>query len=134
MLCISDPKIRRLPIKALVAGEYYSNGQYYKDLIHKLRLADKMVMRTVNIPNDEVRYYFCASDLVVLPYKSATQSGIALMACHFDKSMLATNVGALGEIIEHEQNGNVVDPDSITDAILNFFKNNMEALSNRLPL
>ena len=86
-------------------------------------------MHTDYIPNEEVKYYFCAADIVVQPYKSATQSGISQLAYHFVKPMLVTNVGGLPEIVNHGEAGYVVAPNKteIADSILDFYENNRES-------
>jgi glycosyltransferase involved in cell wall biosynthesis len=75
------------------------------------------------IPDSEVRYYFSAADLVVQPYKNATQSGITQVAYHFEKPMVVTNVGGLPELVPHGKVGYVAEPDatSIASAILSFY-------------
>jgi glycosyltransferase involved in cell wall biosynthesis len=64
-----------------------------------------------------VKYYLSAADLITQTYRTATQSGISQLAFHFEKPMLVTNVGGLGEIIHHEQSGLVASPDS--ESIMN---------------
>ena len=75
------------------------------------------------VPNEKVNQYFCASDLVVLPYKSATQSGVVPIAYHFDKPVVVSNVGGLHEIVEEGKSGYVCDPtpEGISEMILKFF-------------
>jgi glycosyltransferase involved in cell wall biosynthesis len=82
------------------------------------------------IPDSRVGFYFNACDLVVQPYKTATQSGVTQIAYHFEKPMLVTRVGGLPEIVLHEQTGYVVDvdPKAIADAILDFFQKNRMSL------
>lgn len=120
---MADERIRRMNLKLIVAGEYYSNEEKYLALIEKLKIADQLELRTDFIPNSEVRYYFAAADAVVQPYKSATQSGISQMAYHFEKPMVVTKVGGLPEIVEHGVAGYVVDvdPQAIADALVDFY-------------
>lgn len=122
---MADDRIRQLPVKLIVAGEYYANEETYLDLIKKFNIEDQLELHTDFIPNSEVRHYFGAADLVVQPYKSATQSGISQLAYHFEKPMIVTNVGGLPEIVEHGKAGYVVDVDKnkIVEAILDFYKN-----------
>ncbi|MFK7947915.1 MAG: glycosyltransferase, partial [Saprospiraceae bacterium] len=80
---MADKRIQDLGIKAIVAGEYYDEQQQYLDIIDKHDLHNHIILKDDFIPNDEVRYYFGASDVVVQPYKSATQSGISQLAFHF---------------------------------------------------
>ena len=78
--------------------------------------------RTDFIPDDQVRYYFSAADLIVQPYKTATQSGVTQIAYHFERPMLVTNVGGLAEIVPNGRVGYVcaVNKDDIARAIKAF--------------
>ncbi|MBQ4390937.1 MAG: glycosyltransferase [Paludibacteraceae bacterium] len=109
-------------LRLVVAGEFYNNGEQYKELERELGLEGKIIWRTDFIPDDKVRYYFSAADMVVQPYKSATQSGVTQIAYHFEKPMLVTNVGGLAEIVPDGKVGYVceVDADSIAAAITKF--------------
>jgi glycosyltransferase involved in cell wall biosynthesis len=119
----ADKRFRRLPLRLIVAGEFYSDSRIYMDMISRLNLTDSVILRNDFIPNSEVNNYFCASDLVVQPYKHATQSGVTQIGYYFNKPMLVTNVGGLSEIIPHNRVGYVVEPDPscIADAIADFF-------------
>lgn len=125
----ADERLRKFPVKLLVAGEYYSSPQPYLDLIKKYNLKELVELRTDFIPDEEVRLYFCSSDMVVQPYKSATQSGVTQIGYHFHKPMLVTNVGGLSEIIPDGKVGYVVEPHvgCIADALCDFFENNRMA-------
>jgi D-inositol-3-phosphate glycosyltransferase len=120
---MADERIRRLGIKAIVAGEYYEDAAPYKKLIHDLHLQYSLILKDDFIPNEEVKYYFSAADIVVQPYKSATQSGISQICYHFEKPMIVTRVGGLPEIVPHMRCGYVCDvnPHSVADAIIDFF-------------
>jgi len=122
---ISKPEIKSLPVKLIVAGEFYTNPSPYFEMIEKLGLQDKVVMVNKFIADHEVNNYFCAADIVVQPYKDATQSGVTQIAYHFDKPMLVTNVGALAEIVPDQKVGYVVEPreEEITNALVDFFRN-----------
>jgi D-inositol-3-phosphate glycosyltransferase len=125
----SDQRLRNLHLKLIVAGEFYTDSKPYNDLIKELNMANEVILRNDFIPNEEVNQYFCASDLVVQPYKHATQSGVTQIGYYFDKPMLVTNVGGLSEIIPHNKVGYVVkpDPESIAVAIADFFNNNRKS-------
>ncbi|PKV76434.1 glycosyltransferase [Pontibacter ramchanderi] len=120
------PALQAIPdLKLLIAGEFYEEAKPYHDLIEKHGLQDKLVLRTDFIPNAEVRHYFCAADLVVQPYKHATQSGVTQVAYHFNKPMVVTHVGGLAELVPHGEVGYVVapQPQEIAAAILDFYNN-----------
>ncbi|MCK3683757.1 glycosyltransferase [Maribellus sp. YY47] len=125
----SDKRLRELPVKLLIAGEFYSKPDKYYEIIKNNRLENVIELRTDFIPNTDVHKYFCAADVVVQPYKTATQSGITQVAYHFNKPMITTNVGGLSELIPNEKVGYVVNPDKheLAEAILRFYKNGKEA-------
>lgn len=126
---MADKRLDAYKIKLIVAGEYYGNETYYQELIDKHKLDDKLVLRTAYIPSTEINNYFCAADLIVQPYKSATQSGVTQIGYYFNKPMLVTNVGGLSEIIADKLAGYVVEPvaEKIADAIVDFYGNAREA-------
>lgn len=121
----ADERLRKFPVKLLVAGEYYSSPEPYLKLIKDNNLEDFIELRTDFIPDDQVNLYFSAADMVVQPYKSATQSGVTQIGYHFNKPMLVTNVGGLSEIIPDGKIGYVVEPDSlkIANALVDFYEN-----------
>ena len=120
---MADERMERLGVKLIVAGEFYGDPKPYRELISRHDIGDRVVMHTEFIPDHEVNRYFCAADLVVQPYKNATQSGVSQIAYHFEKPMVVTNVGGLPEIVPNEKAGFVVKPDSqeIADAIVRYF-------------
>ena len=125
----ADERLRKFPVKLLVAGEYYSSPEPYLKLIKDYNLENLIELRTDFIPDDQVNLYFSAADMVVQPYKSATQSGVTQIGYHFTKPMLVTNVGGLSEIISDGKIGYVVEPDSleIANALVDFYANDRKA-------
>lgn len=121
---MSDERIRSAEIKLLLAGEYYEDAKPYTELIRKLGIEKNLYIHTSFIPDSEVRYYLSAADLVVQPYKHATQSGVTPLAYHFEKPMVVTNVGGLPALVPHEKSGLVAEPDpgSIASAILRYYE------------
>jgi len=124
----ADERFRKLPVKLLIAGEFYIDGKQYLELIDQLGLKNDIFLRTEFIENSEIVYYFCASDIVAQPYKDATQSGVTQIAYHFEKPMLTTNVGGLSEMVPDGKVGYVVAPDvnEISEALLRFFNEDKE--------
>jgi len=120
--------IRDLNIKLIIAGEFYELENETKSFIDENHLNENVVLHNHFIDSSKVKEYFCASDMVVQPYITATQSGITQIAYHFGTPMLVTNVGGLAEIVEHHKVGYVVDVDSekIASAIVDFYSNNKE--------
>ncbi len=111
-------------IKLIIAGEYYSDKENYVNLIEKHGLTDKIIQVNKFIPDSEVQDFFNASDLVVQPYKSATQSGVTQIAYHFNKPMIVTNVGGLEQMCPDGVVGYVVSThtDEIANSITRFFE------------
>jgi len=116
-------------VHALVAGECYEDWLPYQTILEKNNLSGRVHLHTDFIPADRVRLYFSAADLVVQPYRSATQSGISQIAYHFEKPMVVTNVGGLPEIVADGVSGYVVPPDTsaIAAAVRDFFEKNKAA-------
>lgn len=125
---MADVRIQQMNIKLLVAGEFYEDKKPYTDIIEKNNLQDKVIICDAFIPNEEVKFYFSAADLLTLSYRSATQSGVTQVAFHFEKPVVVTNVGGLAEIIPHGKCGYVVEssPKAIADAMLDYFENKRE--------
>jgi glycosyltransferase involved in cell wall biosynthesis len=121
----ADKRLREFPLKLIVAGEFYENPEPYLHLISKLKLESYVELRTLFIPDNEVRNYFSVADIVAQPYRSATQSGVSQIAYHFEKPMLVTNVGGLAEIVPHGKVGYVVnvEPKQIANALFDFYTN-----------
>lgn len=120
---MADQELRKMPIKLIVAGEFYEDENKYLGRVEELGLQDKTIFYKQFISTNEVSRYFSACDIVALPYKTATQSGVTQVAFHFEKPMLVTKVGGLGEIVPHEKIGYVVEPQpaEIATALKDFF-------------
>jgi glycosyltransferase involved in cell wall biosynthesis len=120
----ADPRFRNRNIKLIIAGEYYADKKVYTDLIREYSLEGDIIQVDRFIQDSEVRYYFSACDLVVQPYKSATQSGITQIAYHFNKPMVVTDVGGLTEMCPDGIVGYVTSPDpaKIADAVIRFYQ------------
>jgi glycosyltransferase involved in cell wall biosynthesis len=80
-------------------------------------------VHTKFVANEEVKYFVCAADCVVQPYRHATQSGVTPVAYHFEVPMIVTNVGGLPEMVPHQKAGLVCEPtaESIAQAIDEYF-------------
>ena len=124
----ADSRFRKMNVKLIVAGEFYSGSEKYFEMEKELGLEGMIVWKSDFVPDSEVRYCFGAADIIVQPYKSATQSGVTQIAYHFEKPMLVTNVGGLAEIVPDGKVGYVVEPDSaqIADALVDFFENSRQ--------
>jgi len=111
-------------LKLLIAGEFYEDEKPYLEQINKLGINDNVILRTDFIPDSEVKYYLCAADAVIQPYRNATQSGVTPLAYYFEKPMIVTNVGGLPSLVPNEKAGIVTEPTapSIANAILHFYQ------------
>lgn len=120
----ADSKLRKSNIKLIVAGEFYQDENIYRKQIAEHKIEDKIIIHNEFIPDDKVNLYFSTADIIAQTYKSATQSGVTQIAFHFEKPMLVTNVGGLGEIVINGKSGYVVEPkaDKIADALSDFFE------------
>ena len=93
----------------IIAGECYGSFDRYKNLIEQNRNKDRIKLHQKYISDQEVKLFFSAADVCILPYKSATQSGITAISFHFEVPIIATDVGGLKETIKNEQNGLIVE-------------------------
>ena len=125
---MANKDIKKLNIKLIVAGEFYEDSTLYFDIVKKHNLSDNIVFTNGFIPDEEVVNYFCAADLIVQPYRSATQSGVTQIAYHFERPMLVTNVGGLDEIV-NDKTGYACSPisEEISDSIIDFYTNERES-------
>jgi glycosyltransferase involved in cell wall biosynthesis len=131
---MADPRIREKGIRLVVAGEFYTEKQPYLDTISRKGISEDVILRTDFIPDSEVRHYLCAADLVVQPYRSATQSGVTPLSYHFEKPMLVTRVGALPDMVPDGKVGVVVEPEpqAIADGILRCFEKGVDSFLPQL--
>ena len=121
---LKDQFSGKIPFKILIAGEFYEDRKPFDDQVEKLGLKDQLVLRTDFIPDNEVRNYFCAADMVIQPYRNATQSGVTPLAYHFEVPMIVTNVGGLPAMVPAGKVGLVAEPNaaSIAEKITAFFQ------------
>ena len=94
----------------LIAGDFGDQKEEYTHLIDNLEIGSFVRIEDGYIPDQDVELYFAACDLVVLPYESATQSGIAQIAFGFERPVVVTNTGGLPDVVEHDKTGYVVEP------------------------
>ena len=103
-------------LQLIIAGEFYEDEQKYRTQIADLGLKERVIVRNEFVPDGDLRKYFGAADLIVQPYKTATQSGVTQVAFHFEKPMLVTNVGGLGEIVHDHKMGYACEPNAASIA------------------
>jgi glycosyltransferase involved in cell wall biosynthesis len=123
------PKIReQVGAELLVAGEFYEGRTVYDALIQELGISQAVRVEDRYVPNEQVGLYFVASDVVVLPYVTATQSGIVQIAYGFERPVITTNVGGLPEVVRDGETGLLVppaDPDALADAVIKYFNDDL---------
>ena len=117
-------EFRRKGIKLLVAGEFYASREKYIALIERLGLQERVVLHDHFIADEDVRYYFSAADCLVLPYRTATQSGVTQIAYNFSLPMIVTRVGGLPEIVPDDRIGLVCEPtvEAIAEAMQRIYE------------
>lgn len=110
--------------RLIVAGEFYHNEDKYRQRIKKNGLEADVILHDYFIKDEEVKYYFCASDVLIQPYRSATQSGVTQIAYNFELPMIVTGVGGLPEIVPDGVVGYVTDtaPESVASAYRRFYE------------
>ncbi len=121
----ANNSLREMGIKLLVAGEFYTGREPYDMLIEKHGLKNDIIIHPEFVADSDVANWFCASDIIAQPYKTATQSGVTQIGYHFNKPMLVSDVGGLPEIIPHGRGGYVVkpEPETVAQALIDFFSN-----------
>lgn len=121
---MTDKHIKEANIKLLIAGEFYEDEKPYLQIIKDNQLEETVILKNQFIQDQEVKYYLCAADMVVQPYRNATQSGVTPLAYHFEKPMVVTNVGGLPDLVPDHKVGLVCEPQpkSIAEAILEYYQ------------
>lgn len=120
---VINSKFKMQNVKLLIAGEFYEDEKNYETLLNDPLIKDDLIIRTEFIPDSMVKYYLCAADCVVQPYRSATQSGVTPLAYHFEIPMIVTNVGGLPSLVPDKKVGLVAEPnaESIAQKIKEYF-------------
>ncbi|MEP7080996.1 MAG: glycosyltransferase [Ginsengibacter sp.] len=115
-------KSNDLNLKLLIAGEFYDDKKNYELLLNDPSIKNRMILHTHFISNEEVKYFFCAANCVIQPYRSATQSGVTPLAYYFEKPMIITNVGGLPALVQDKKAGLIAEPNAedIAKKILEF--------------
>ncbi len=121
-LALIGDKIPRLQL--IVAGEFYDDQKTYEVQIERLGLHDKVQLHNKFITDAAIRSYFCAANVVVQPYRHATQSGVTPLAYHFETPIIVTNVGGLAALVPDGIVGLVAEPtaSSLAEKILLFYQ------------
>lgn len=116
-------------VRLWVVGEFGADREEYRNLITELKMQEYVRVIDTYTPDREVEQYFAMADLVVLPYVSATQSGIVQIAYGFEKPVIVTNVGGLPDVVDDGKTGYVIEPEKpeeIARAVLRFYREEKE--------
>lgn len=116
--------LKKLGVKLLIAGEFYEDEKEYLQIIRQHHLEDAVILHNNFVPDSKVKWYLCAADAVIQPYRAATQSGVTPLAYYFQKPMVVTNVGGLPALVPHLESGLVCEPQphAIAEAIIKFYE------------
>lgn len=107
-LAAVSPKLR---VRLVVAGRFWEDVDRYHALADELGLGDRVELRDRYVPNDEAALLFSAADAVVLPYRSASQSGVAQLAFAYGRPVIATRVGGLPAAVRDGRDGILCAPE-----------------------
>lgn len=121
LLIRSIPKIleKNNDVKLMIVGENYISLKKYKILIDKLGISKNIIFKNEYVKNNDVKYWFSASELVILPYKTASQSGIIPLSIKFETPVVCSNINGLKEDVIDNQTGFL-------------FERSVENLSNKI--
>jgi glycosyltransferase involved in cell wall biosynthesis len=111
-------------LKLLIAGEFYDNEKNYSGFLNDPLIKEKLILQTQFIADNDVKYFLCAADCIIQPYRSATQSGVTPLAYHFEVPMIVTNVGGLPSMVPDKKVGLIAEPcsQSIAEKIKEYFE------------
>jgi glycosyltransferase involved in cell wall biosynthesis len=117
--------LEKVDAELLVVGEFYDDRSKYDRIIESEGLAERVHVIDEHVPDESVGDYFAAADVAVLPYVSATQSGITQIALASGLPVISTNVGGLPEVVRDGETGYIVNPGderAIADAVVRYFE------------
>ncbi|MBS1755674.1 MAG: glycosyltransferase family 4 protein [Bacteroidetes bacterium] len=117
--------LKKIPeLKLMIAGEYYEDEKIYEQQIKKYGLQNSLIMKTGFVADQQIKNYLCAANVVIQPYRHATQSGVTPLAYHFEIPMIVTNVGALPDMVPDGKVGLVAEPNaiSIAEKVIEYFE------------
>ncbi len=118
--------LKQIPnAKLLVVGEFYDKPEIYTDIVRENGTLENVKFVNQYVPNEEVGKYFAAADVMVQPYRSATNSGILNVAYSFGIPAVVTRVGGLVELVTDGMTGILVEPESpeqIAEGVVRFYK------------
>ncbi len=122
--------LQQIKVTLLVVGEFWHGRKEAESQIAQLGLGKRVKLIDRYVPNEEIELFFAAADVVVLPYESATGSGILQIALGLGRPVVVTDVGGLAEIVAHGETGLVVPPSNpaaLAEAIVRYFEEDLES-------
>ena len=118
----------QMPVHVLVVGEIWGSSEEYLVQIQRLGISNHVTLINEYVPDERLGDYFGAADVVILPYVSATQSGVVQLAFGYGLPVIASRVGGLPDVVRDGETGLLVppgDPDALVAAIVRFFRDDM---------
>ena len=131
---MADQRIKEDGYVLLIAGEFYEDEEKYMNIIKEEGLENQVIIHNQFISEENIKFYFSAADVLIQPYRHATQSGVTPLALHFNLPMIVTRVGGLSESVIDKQTGLVTEPNStsIADSIIEYFETGKDAFVTNL--
>lgn len=125
------PKVlQEIDVKLLVVGEIWGDSDHYRSRVNELNLQARVQFVERYVSNDEAAMYFAAADLVVLPYREATGSGVLQLAFGLGVPVVATRAGGMDEVVDDGVTGYLTEPqdvEGLSAAIVRFFREDRSA-------
>ena len=121
-------------VKLLIVGENYISMKKYYQLIEKLNVSKNILVKNTFIDNDKIKYWFSSSELVIIPYKTASQSGITSLSFQFEIPTVSSNIDGLNELIEDNETGYLFNrnPTDLALKINNALKSDRKNIINNI--
>ncbi len=120
--------LKQIDLELVIAGQFCKNKKVYLEKIKELEIEKNVKIFDEYLPNEKVGLFFSASDVILMPYKSLSNSAILQIALSFNKPVIGTKVGALKEVIKNNINGLFTEnsKESIAKAIIKFYEEKKE--------
>ncbi len=124
-------------VQLTVAGEFWKGEEETRDRIRQLGIEDQVELRPRYHTDQETAELFARADFVVLPYRSATGSGVVPIAYHYNTPVIVTKVGGLPDIVKSGHTGYIISPNSASELcsiIKHSFNNNLKCSCKEISI